>query len=134
VTTEDDFQAAMLAHSDDHLTPTVFADWLDDRDDLRAEGYRALGVNRWRPHFHETRWYWSNRQSFTPDTADVPADLFALIASGKTPVRVPYAFFAGYEDFAVGIRSHRAALDAFANAFAELPAERRAALLAEQPA
>jgi uncharacterized protein (TIGR02996 family) len=46
VTTEDDFQRALDADPDDHHTRLVFADWLDERDDPRAEGYRALGATR----------------------------------------------------------------------------------------
>jgi uncharacterized protein (TIGR02996 family) len=43
VTTEDDFQAALDARPSDWQTRLVFADWLQERDDPRAEGYRALG-------------------------------------------------------------------------------------------
>ncbi len=49
MTTEDDFQAALDANPDDWQTRLVFADWLDERGDARAEGYRALGANRLRP-------------------------------------------------------------------------------------
>jgi uncharacterized protein (TIGR02996 family) len=44
MTTEDDFHAILDANPDDHHTRLVFADWLQDRGDARAEGYRALGV------------------------------------------------------------------------------------------
>ena len=43
VTTEDDFQRALDKNPDDWQTRLVFADWLEERDDPRAEGYRALG-------------------------------------------------------------------------------------------
>jgi uncharacterized protein (TIGR02996 family) len=46
VTTENDFQSALDAHPDDWQTRLVFADWLQDRGDPRADGYRALGVLR----------------------------------------------------------------------------------------
>src|SRR5262249_13386737 len=46
VTTEDDFQNALDAQPGDWQTRLVFADWLQDRSDPRAEGYRALGMNR----------------------------------------------------------------------------------------
>ena len=42
MTTEDDFQIAIDAHPEDWQTRLVFADWLDERNDPRAEGYRAL--------------------------------------------------------------------------------------------
>ncbi len=43
MTTEDDFQKALDARPRDWQTRLVFADWLQDRDDPRADGYRALG-------------------------------------------------------------------------------------------
>lgn len=46
MTTEDDFQAALDADPSDWQTRVVFADWLDERGDSRAEGYRALGKLR----------------------------------------------------------------------------------------
>ncbi len=49
MTTEDDFQAALDANPADHHTRMVFADWLQDRADERAEGYRALGALRRAP-------------------------------------------------------------------------------------
>jgi uncharacterized protein (TIGR02996 family) len=42
MTTESDFQTALDADPSDHLTRLVFADWLQDREEKRAEGYRAL--------------------------------------------------------------------------------------------
>jgi uncharacterized protein (TIGR02996 family) len=46
VTTEDDFQAAIDANPEDWQTRLVFADWLQERADPRADGYRTLGVLR----------------------------------------------------------------------------------------
>ena len=46
MTSEDDFQKQLDANPDDHLTRLVFADWLQERGDKRAEGYRAMGVLR----------------------------------------------------------------------------------------
>ncbi len=42
-TTEDDFHRMLDENPDDHHTRMVFADWLEERGDPRAEGYRALG-------------------------------------------------------------------------------------------
>lgn len=48
MTTEDDFQAALDAIPEDWQTRLVFADWLQENDDPRAEGYRALGaIQKW---------------------------------------------------------------------------------------
>jgi uncharacterized protein (TIGR02996 family) len=49
VTTEDDFQAALDANPGDWQTRLVFADWLQERGDPRADGYRALGSLRIAP-------------------------------------------------------------------------------------
>jgi uncharacterized protein (TIGR02996 family) len=57
---EEAFQAALDANPDDHTTRRVFGDWLQERGDPRAEGYRALGVNGYRPWRFTTskRWGW----------------------------------------------------------------------------
>jgi uncharacterized protein (TIGR02996 family) len=49
VTTEDDFQAALDANPADWQTRLVFADWLAERGDPRAVGYRVLGQLRVAP-------------------------------------------------------------------------------------
>jgi uncharacterized protein (TIGR02996 family) len=49
VTTEDDFQAALDADPADWQTRLVFADWLDERNDPRAAGFRELGRLRLNP-------------------------------------------------------------------------------------
>lgn len=55
MTTEDDFQAAIDAEPANGLLRQVFADWLDDRGDDRAAGYRALGALGMSPrHFRPT--------------------------------------------------------------------------------
>ena len=41
MTSENDFQVALNANPDDHNTRLVFADWLQNRNDPRAEAYRA---------------------------------------------------------------------------------------------
>lgn len=52
MTTEDDFQKQLDADPTDWMTRGVLADWLDEHDDPRAAGYRALSMlqvwpNRW---------------------------------------------------------------------------------------
>lgn len=58
MTTEDDFHRALDANPEDHHTRLVFADWLQDHDDPRAEGYRALGTLRVHPLL--TNGYWGH--------------------------------------------------------------------------
>lgn len=50
MTTEDDFQSKLDADPTDWQTRLVLADYLDERDDRRAAGYRALGQLRLRPY------------------------------------------------------------------------------------
>lgn len=71
MTTEDDFQLALDANPDDWQTRLVFADWLQERGDERAEGYRALGVMRMypvmEPHKNKhRRWQWSRWATSVP--------------------------------------------------------------------
>lgn len=66
-TEEDAFQAAIDAAEDDYtrnLARCVFADWLDERDDPRAVGYRCLAAcnrnaNYWKEYgeFECPYWY-----------------------------------------------------------------------------
>jgi uncharacterized protein (TIGR02996 family) len=77
------FQAALDANPDDHVTRIVFADWLQDHDDPRAEGYRELGRRGMRPvkfptfvEYNEAgepitrgRWFWWNESALWPTPA-----------------------------------------------------------------
>jgi uncharacterized protein (TIGR02996 family) len=131
VTDEDDFQAMLDAHPDDHVTRLVFADWLQERGDPRAEGYRALGVlgvsptayrdGRVAPHAGADYVAWWNGQNYTTYDPDyLPGDWWhSTLHAALRPTGYMATF-----------RSRREAEDAAALAFAELPAERRAELLA----
>jgi uncharacterized protein (TIGR02996 family) len=57
MTTEDDFQRALDEHPKDWQTRLVFADWLQDRDDPRAAGYRAMGELRAAMSRYVPDWY-----------------------------------------------------------------------------
>lgn len=65
MTTEDDFQRKLDENPNDWQTRIVFADWLEDRGDERATGYRFMGMRRLRPHsYHITkRWSWGNTET-----------------------------------------------------------------------
>jgi uncharacterized protein (TIGR02996 family) len=141
VTTEDDFQAAIDAHPEDWQTRLVFADWLDERGDPRAEGYRALvAIGRralpCRMLSHEPGksgpiQYMFGSERLSPDAPRVqyalcliPADWLKLLkgslySSSRRPSWKHY-------------HTRREAEDAAALAFARLSAKRRAKLL--QPA
>lgn len=129
MTTEDDFQAALDADPTDWQTRLVFADWLQDRDDPRAEGYRALGVLRLRtgdsPHYP---CWWSHTEcaGVPPERryAQLPHYWFDQIAMSAKNTNLWWLDYT----------TRRAAEDAAAFAFLELPAARRAELLATVPA
>ncbi len=133
---EDAFQSHLDAHPGDHTARLVFADWLQDRDDPRAEGYRAMGargrqavqdppatvISSSRGPVLEWRLYRDDSGVIPKGPDDLPPDWFALIS------RVGATNAAGN----LGLRwaTRRAAEDEAALAFALLPAERRAELLA----
>lgn len=63
MTTEEDFQRQLDSDIEDHHTRLVFADWLEEHNDPRAEGYRALGVMQRVPvrllRLGNAEFYWS---------------------------------------------------------------------------
>jgi uncharacterized protein (TIGR02996 family) len=120
MTTEDDFQRKLDAHPEDWQTRLVFADWLDERGDPRAEGMRALGLHRMHPCdlCNPPRWVFWNGKEYGARSQGyyLSGDWFRLIAGrGETL----WARF----------KTRRKADDAAALAFAKLPAARRAELL-----
>src|SRR6266545_3689729 len=124
MTTEDDFHRALDANIDDWQTRLVFADWLQERGDPRAEGYRALGLLRRRPHCmvqNRHRCHWFARAGVEcPGTKELPecqlpTDWFSAITyTGKTEDFIP--LFSGNPDSA-----RRGVEDAAALGFAQLP-------------
>jgi uncharacterized protein (TIGR02996 family) len=134
VTTEDDFQKALAAKPTDWQTRLVFADWLQERGDPRAEGYRALGALRLRPlrGAHSKRHWWTAVGEGPPTYNHLPPDWFRAVAGygHRSAGRWRWP-----DEFDESRDNRREIEDAAARAFAALPAERRAALLAgEKPA
>lgn len=137
MTTEDDFQRALDAEPEDAHTRLVFADWLEERDDPRAEGYRAIArlerpscadmVNR-NGHYLWMKSSWAGSDS---EYGTLPNDWFELLEGGgqiySNGDKVNDARGIGqWRNY----RSRRAAEDAAALAFAKLSPERRTELLA----
>jgi len=129
VTTEEDFQRRLDADPTDWPTRLVFADWLQERRDERAEGYRAAGGGCWCAPAHSAShdwWVYFAQEQAEPDSyyrpAAIPQDWFAL-AWDRARDRLPEWF--GYPPLAPGTSrtSPRPA-------FALLPPERRPELLA----
>jgi uncharacterized protein (TIGR02996 family) len=144
VTTEDDFQAALDADPADWQTRLVLADFLQERGDPRADGYRALGALRKRPAPSSakqvpveeltlamlTEGPFNYCRPGTEYGAIGAAELepFALPSDWLESIpRLPGA--AHSEDWSQPCRTRRAAEDAAALAFAQLPAARRAEML-----
>lgn len=122
MTTEDDFQRQLDEHPDDFQTRLVFADWLEERNDPRAEGYRVLGMLRkWPKPLSD--WWWANArvEPYMADHEKLDYDWYRRMQPSPPPA------FANYS-------SRRSAEDAAALAFAKLPEERRAELLRGVPA
>lgn len=127
---EDDFHAMLDAYPDDWQTRLVFADWLDDRGDPRAEAYRALGRMRVAPYAvwsgAELRWTYGDYTCAHGDTSELPRAWFALCFEA-----VPDE---SREEFPGGawfwMPTRRGAEAVVVTAFARLPEERRAELLA----
>lgn len=141
---EEAFHEALDADPADQTIRLVFADWLQERDDLRADGYRALGVTRRVPHkggryiggkkvhtwqFVEV----SNCYAWSGPFNNGDLLLFALpddwIALTETcPDITNTNVVCGWREW----WTRRDIEDRVALAFAALPADRRAKLLAAQ--
>jgi uncharacterized protein (TIGR02996 family) len=134
VTTEEDFQRKLDENPEDWDTRLVFADWLEDRDDPRASGYRAIARLKRRPlkgrrRFEfkdksqsEEAWWWHHGNSLCYNY--VPADWFALLPPGLGN-KVFWPLLSGPER----VRNRRECEDALAQAFAQLPEDRQNQLL-----
>ncbi len=101
---EDDFQDALDADPSDYFTRLVFADWLEERGDPRAAGYRALGCR-------------SGYATYT--------------ATGYYIGGITYPQRWGWCDTFADQPTRREAEDAAALAFARLPPDRQAELLGQ---
>ena len=143
MTTEDDFQHALDANPDDNHTRMVFADWLDDHGDHRAEGYRLFlsrpDIAPFKDPGCASAWTWFNGEHFARERfaeeairSFIPGDLFARLEGGQQLKEdEPNDDYDGnaWRDYP----SRRAAEDAAARAFARLPAARRAELRSPEP-
>ena len=106
------FQAALDAVPDDHTTRLVFADWLQERGDPRAEGYRMLGRLGVFPQCHGDGdwWYW-----------------YRLHHDHSLPCAEWWKTYRELLNCSIyALVPRRQAEDTAARAFAKLPRERRA--------
>jgi uncharacterized protein (TIGR02996 family) len=132
VTTEDDFQLALDANPRDWHTRLVFADWLQDRSDPRAAGFRAIALNKRYPLSARaaglgTDGHWWHRGALGEGAThnNVPDDWFALLPPGAGNG----TFWPVYRHDEDNLLPRRDCESALALAFADLPPERQAELL-----
>ena len=132
MTTEDDFQAALDANPEDHQTRLVFADWLQERGDVRAEGYRALGVLRlWPLEYQDDGPAWSFHNGFGRyQSEDVPKH-HALPKPWFEAAKMHNKVRLWMHPPDTNLRTRHEAEDVAALAFSKLPPESRAELLAD---
>ena len=136
MTTEDDFQKALDRCPEDRQCRLVFADFLDERDDPRAEGYRAIAALP-KPNCKTTNgdkvpFIWMADSYRIPGSlyAGLPGDWFGQL-EGVSRYHDGSRAPAGYRWKNYDTRGD--AENAAAFAFAKLPPERRAELLATEP-
>jgi uncharacterized protein (TIGR02996 family) len=129
MTTEDDFQRALDADPWDWQTRLVFADWLEERGDPRAPGFRAMGTRRQCPACWSASptplWGWLNSKLYPgysksqPLGTKLPDDWYDAVPRGN--------YHAAERD------ARRKSEDDAALAFVKHPVARQAELLAEPP-
>lgn len=133
---EEAFNAALDANPGDWLTRIVFADWLDDRSDPRADGYRVLGWLRLVPELFPTpkdiatrgfkgpgRWNWGGNITGAPYGNSLTDQWLgaACRAVGRKPVGTTFR--------GVSFDTRREAEDAAALGFQGLTVAQRARLV-----
>jgi uncharacterized protein (TIGR02996 family) len=124
VTTEDDFQKKLDENPDDWQTRLVFADWLEERGDERASGYRALARLNLKPGFTKAWekdgpgrfdwWYWTRISG--NGQAQLRNEHYETVAAFNQMPDWECIWWAYF-------RSRREAEDAAAIALVKLPAE-----------
>lgn len=124
------FQKLLDEHPDDHATRLVFADWLEEHGDKRAEGYRALA---------RCGFVLSDRYS-GPPIRYIPKQASRIFRDDRTGTGRDYTFPHDWyaqlpgakveEGGCVLFETRRAAEDAAALAFGTLSKARREELLA----
>jgi uncharacterized protein (TIGR02996 family) len=131
VTSEEDFQSWLDLHPEDWQTRFVFADWLDERGDVRGPGYRAIGVNRLGPVVGKPgkngfnshgRWCWAEIVSGRSIRWSITRVWFSKLSCAVQLTTAQWGGYAYYD-------SRRDAEDDAARAFALLSDKTRAGLL-----
>ncbi len=121
--TEEDFQNSLDERIDDWQLRLIFADWLEEHGDPRAEGYRALGTLRLYPDMeYSYRFVHGDDRSWRatdPDRSVLPTSWF---------VELDYY---GKHSLEPGEDTRRQAEDKAAMAFAAMTTERKVWVLSK---
>lgn len=131
-TEEASFWSRLQQYPDDTLTKLVFADWLQDRGDVRSEAVRVLVANEYRPTQYEG-WYWGTDSNNLygkgtigyPDGRNdlLPDDWFRLLPLGT------FRFSPMWKHYPTRLEAVQVAVEAFT----QLPEWRRTELLQVAP-
>jgi uncharacterized protein (TIGR02996 family) len=135
MTTEEDFQKALDKDIRDWQTRLVFADWLQERNDPRAEGMRSLGVLKIYPKMASNdinaSWFcisWKAFQLGENYVWKIPLGWYMELPASYIPsLRAPYI---PSMTMSMIFPSRRQAEDAAAIAFGLLSEEQKARILA----
>ncbi len=125
---EGDWQDYLDAHPNHHEMRARFGAWLAGRGDERSGGYRVLAALGRIPRSAENRfnstvvWFWSRWNE---------SESLHIVLKEGTTACMPYDWYQAWGGDDVKMDSRRECEDAAARAFALLPAERRAELLAD---
>ncbi len=138
-TTEDDFHRMLDANPEDHHTRLVFADWLQERNDPRAEGYRALGTLQKQPadlrqDGYDDQWSYHNgegtsRGGLVTQRHALPQTWISQIVGGEWGKSQPFWAHVGRYSGGPDPKTRREAEDHAALAFGQLPPEEKERIL-----
>jgi uncharacterized protein (TIGR02996 family) len=138
---EDAFQSRLDEHPDDHTTRLVFADWLEERGDPRAAGYRALGLlGRWPFEYQKRNFCYHQGEGITtrgtrttpiPMCHALPQDWLDIAENQDTESTAHIYVFVGRYVGRVAHRDRRYVDDEVALAFSKLSRHRQRKILAE---
>lgn len=134
MTTEDDFLHQLLVEPCDFQTRLVFADWLQERDDPRADAYCVIAHLKKLPeHFLPTQsysgrevwcWWRPTVKSFLETPSVITDDWFNALRGFLDHFRYAESHY-NFRDYRNPLDAERALVDAFLR----LPLARRAELL-----
>jgi uncharacterized protein (TIGR02996 family) len=136
-TEEEAFQSLLDLNPSDHTTRLVFADWLEEHDDLRASGYRALGLLRKFPIKGEKLWGWSlratSREEMIEDcdsSKSIALSLLSLCLIGENkPYMLPLRWYRKLRGHSKRWKNRRQAENAACRAWLKLTDEQRSTIL-----